>query len=92
MTVLRYDNGFADLAHTNTCYRCDWCDQGYNRIIWLQQVGLEYYICDNCREYYKVSIGDCIKLRYVESRRDWISAVGLWVPHPFWKQNNEDVI
>jgi len=87
MPVHRYDNGIADLEFTNIKWHCDWCDQGYNRIIWLQQVGLEYYMCDNCREYYKVSIGDCIKLRYVESKQDWISVVGLYVPDPFWLRN-----
>ena len=30
--------GFKDLTHTNMCYRCDYCDQGYNQIYWLKQI------------------------------------------------------
>ena len=82
MPVLRYDSGKADLEHTNMCYRCDYCDQGYNRIIYLEQVGMEYYMCDNCRDYYKVSYSDARKLQFVETREDWVDAIGIWVPMP----------
>jgi hypothetical protein len=90
MPVMRYDSGFADLKHTNMCYRCDWCDQGYNRIIYLAQVGLDYFMCDRCREYYKVSYSDAKRLQFVTSKREWISAVGLWVPDPFWRKDDDD--
>ena len=90
MPVLRYDNGFADLEHTNMCYRCDWCDQGYNRIIWLTQLAIEYFMCDNCRERYDVTYEQCRRLRYIESRREWTSIVGLWVPWPWhWDKGEE---
>ena len=66
MPVYRYDNGIADLTHTNMCYRCDWCDQGYNRIIHLNQVGVEYFMCDRCRSYYKLTWSQLDRLKYIE--------------------------
>ena len=88
MPVYRYDNGIADLTHTNMCYRCDWCDQGYNRIIHLNQVGVEYFMCDRCRSYYKLTWSQLDRLKYIERRKQWVSIVGLWVPWP-WHGDDE---
>ena len=66
--------GFKDLTHTNMCYRCDYCDQGYNQIYWLQQIAIEYFICDNCQRYYRLTAKDMIELQYVENRQEWKDA------------------
>ncbi len=71
MPVLRYDSGAADLTHTNMCYRCDYCGQGYNRIIWLNQIATEHFICDNCSTYYKLTRKDLRELQYVKTREEW---------------------
>ena len=75
--------GFKDLTHTNMCYRCDWCDQGYNQIYWLQQIAMEYFICDNCQRYYRLTTQDMIELQYVQNRQEWKDA--SWFPSkPFF--------
>ena len=66
--------GFKDLTHTNMCYRCDYCDQGYNQIYWLRQLAIEYFICDNCKEYYKLTVEDLVELKYVQNRQEWQEA------------------
>ena len=66
--------GFKDLTHTNMCYRCDYCDQPYQNIYWLHQIAIEYYICDNCKEYYKLTLEGLRELRYVENRTEWQDA------------------
>ena len=66
--------GFKDLTHTNMCYRCDYCDQQFNQIYSLNQLALEYYICDRCVKYYKLTIRDLIELRYVRDRQEWQEA------------------
>ena len=71
-------NGFKDLTHTNMCYRCDYCDQPYQNIYWLHQLAIEYFICDNCKEYYKLMKRNVEELRYVENRQEW-NAAG-WFP------------
>ena len=71
-------NGFKDLTHTNMCYRCDYCDQGFNQIHLLNQLAVEYYICDRCLKYYKLMTSDIKKLRYVENRQAWNEA--SWFP------------
>ena len=70
--------GFKDLTDTNMCYRCDYCDQQFNQIYLLNQLAIEYYICDRCLKYYKLMGRDLKKLRYVENRQEWYD-VG-WVP------------
>ena len=76
-------NGFKDLTYTNMCYRCDYCDQPYQNIYWLRQLAIEYFICDNCKEYYKVSIGDLLKLQYVQNREEWNDATwNQFFPYP----------
>ena len=67
-------NGFKDLTHTNMCYRCDYCDQPYQNIYWLRQLAIEYFICDNCKEYYKLTVEDLFKLQYVQNRQEWKDA------------------
>ena len=67
-------NGFKDLTHTNMSYRCDYCDQGYNQIYWLQQIAMEYFICDNCQRYYRLTTQDLIELKYVQTRQEWKDA------------------
>ena len=52
--------GFAELTNTNMCYRCDYCDQGYNQIYWLEQIAMEYFICDNCQNYYRLTPKDLV--------------------------------
>ena len=79
----KYHNGFKDLTHTNMTYRCDYCDQGYNQIYWLQQIALEYFICDNCKEYYKLTLEGLQELRYVENRTEWQDA-GWFPSKPFF--------
>ena len=75
--------GFKDLTHTNMCYRCDYCDQGFNQIYWLHQLAVEYFICDRCVSYYKVPTRDLIELKYVENRQEWNDA--SWFPSkPFF--------
>ena len=76
--------GFKDLTHTNMCYRCDYCDQGYNQIYWLSQIALEYFICDRCQKYYKLTVKDLIELKYVETRQEWQDADcwPRWLPYP----------
>ena len=66
--------GIADLTHTNMCYRCDWCDQGYNQIYWLEQIAMEYFICDRCQKYYRLTAKDLIELKYVQNRQEWQDA------------------
>ena len=66
--------GFKDLTHTNMCYRCDYCDQPYQNIYWLRQLAIEYFICDNCIEYYKLTTRDLIELKYVQNRQEWKDA------------------
>ena len=66
--------GFKDLTDTNMCYRCDYCDQGYNQIYWLRQLAIEYFICDNCKEYYKLTNEDLVELKYVQNREEWQEA------------------
>ena len=76
-------NGFKDLTHTNMCYRCDYCDQGYNNIYWLAQIGLQFFICHKCQDYYKLSWEDQLKLRYVETMEEWRETdVSIWFPTP----------
>jgi hypothetical protein len=67
-------NGFKDLTHTNMCYRCDYCDQPYQNIYWLRQIAMQYYICDNCKEYYRLTANDLLELQYVETREQWQEA------------------
>ena len=78
--------GFADLTHTNMCYRCDYCDQQFNQIYSLNQLAIEYYICDRCLKYYKLMGSDLKKLRYVENRQEWNNAgwfpSKLFFPYP----------
>jgi len=78
--------GFKDLTHTNMCYRCDYCDQGFNQIHLLNQLAIEYYICDGCLKYYKLMGSDIKKLRYVENRQEWTAAgwfpSKLFFPYP----------
>ena len=76
-------NGFKDLTHTNMTYRCDYCDQGYNQIFWLQQIALDYFICDNCKEYYKLTLEGLQELKYVENRTEWQDA-GWFPSKPFF--------
>ncbi len=75
--------GFKDLTHTNMCYRCDYCDQPYQNIYWLHQIAIEYYICDNCKEYYKLTLEGLRELRYVENRTEWQDA-GRFPSKPFF--------
>ena len=75
--------GFKDLTHTNMCYRCDYCDQPYQNIYWLHQIAIEYYICDNCKEYYKLTLEGLRELRYVENRTEWQDA-GKFPSKPFF--------
>jgi hypothetical protein len=75
--------GFKDLTHTNMTYRCDYCDQGYNQIFWLQQIALDYFICDNCKEYYKLTTQCLIELKYVENRQEW-QDTGWFPSKPFF--------
>ena len=78
--------GFKDLTHTNMCYRCDYCDQGFNQIHLLNQLAIEYYICDRCRKYYTLMAKDIRELRYVENRQEWQNAdwfpSKLFFPYP----------
>ena len=78
--------GFKDLTDTNMTYRCDYCDQGYNQIFALNQLAVEYYICDRCRKYYKLMTKDLRELRYVENRQEWQDAgwfpSKLFFPYP----------
>ena len=69
--IEKYDNGYADLTHTNMHYPCDYCDQGYNRIIHLAQICLNYFICHKCIEYYKLPMRVVRSLQYVETREEW---------------------
>ena len=66
--------GFKDLTHTNMCYRCDYCDQGFNQIFSVNQLALEYFICDRCVKYYKLTIRALVELRYVRDRQEWQDA------------------
>jgi len=66
--------GFKDLTDTNMCYRCAYCDQGFNQIYSLNQLAIEYFICDRCVKYYKLTIKDLIELRYVRDRQEWQDA------------------
>ena len=66
--------GFADLTNTNMCYRCDYCDQGYQNIYWLQQIAMEYFICDRCQKYYRLTSKDILELQYVQNRQEWKDA------------------
>ena len=75
--------GFKDLTHTNMCYRCDYCDQPYQNIYWLPQIAIEYYICDTCKEYYKLTLEGLRELRYVENRTEWQDA-GKFPSKPFF--------
>ena len=70
--------GFKDLTYTNMCYRCDYCDQQFNQIYLLNQLAIEYYICDRCLKYYKLMKRNVEELRYVENRQEW-NAAG-WFP------------
>jgi|TARA_Y100000296_G_scaffold10704_1_gene12414 hypothetical protein len=75
--------GFADLTHTNMCYRCEYCQQGFNQIYHLQQIAIEWFICSNCRHYYNVSIEDVLNLKYVETKEEWREAgVSIFFPYP----------
>ena len=75
--------GFKDLTDTNMCYRCDYCDQGFNQIFSVNQLALEYYICDRCVKYYKLTIQGLTELKYVENRQEWNDA--SWFPSkPFF--------
>ena len=75
--------GFTDLTHTNMTYRCDYCHQGYNQIFWLHQIALDYFICDNCKEYYKLTLEGLQELKYVENRTEWQDA-GWFPSKPFF--------
>ena len=66
--------GFKDLTDTNMCYRCSYCDQGYQNIYWLQQIAIEYFICDNCQRYYMLTAKDMVELQYVQNRQEWKDA------------------
>ena len=78
--------GFKDLTHTNMCYRCDYCDQGFNQIFALNQLAIEYFICDRCVKYYKLTIRALVELRYVRDRQEWDNAgwfpSKLFFPYP----------
>ena len=78
--------GFKDLTHTNMCYRCDYCDQGFNQIFSVNQLALKYYICDRCVKYYKLTTSGLRELRYVENRQEWQDAdwfpSKLFFPYP----------
>jgi len=41
---------------------------------WLQQIAMEYFICDNCKEYYRLTAKDMIELQYVQNRQEWKDA------------------
>ena len=66
--------GFKDLTHTNMCYRCDWCDQGYNKIFMLCKIACQYFICDRCQKYYRLTVKDMLELQYVQNRQEWKDA------------------
>ena len=66
--------GIKDLTHTNMCYRCSYCDQGYQNIYWLQQIAIEYLICDNCQRSYRLTVKDMVELQYVQNRQEWQDA------------------
>ena len=66
--------GFKDLTHTNMCYRCSYCDQPYQNIYWLRQIAIEYFICDRCISYYKLTVKDLFELQYVQNREEWRDA------------------
>ena len=74
--------GFKDLKHTNMTYRCDYCDQGFNQIFSVNQLALEYYICDRCVKYYKLTTKGLRELRYVENRQAWQDA--SWFPNKLY--------
>ena len=78
--------GFKDLTDTNMCYRCDYCDQPYQNIYWLRQLAIEYFICNNCQRYYRLTTQDLIELKYVENRQEWEDAgwfpSKLFFPYP----------
>ena len=85
-TLGKNSKGFKDLTHTNMTYRCDYCDQGYNQIYHLYQLAMEYFICDNCQRYYRLTTKDLIELKYVKNRQEWQDA-DCWpgkgfFPHP----------
>ena len=75
--------GFKDLTHTNMCYRCDYCDQPYQNIYWLQQIAIEYFICDRCQKYYRLTTKDMLELQYVENRQEWQDA-DCWPTNGFF--------
>ena len=77
-TLGKNNKGFKDLTDTNMCYRCDYCDQGFNQIFSVNQLALEYYICDRCVKYYKLTIQGLTELKYVENRQEWNDA--SWFP------------
>ena len=66
--------GFKDLTDTNMCYRCSYCDQPYQNIYWLRQIAIEYFICDRCISYYKLTVNDLFELQYVQNRQEWQDA------------------
>ena len=74
--------GFKDLTDTNMCYRCDYCDQGYNQIFMLAQIGLQFFICHKCQDYYKLSWNDQLELKYVETREEWRELAPNFFPTP----------
>ena len=35
---------------------------------------MEYFICDNCQKYYRLTTQDMIELQYVQNRQEWKEA------------------
>jgi len=78
-----YHRGFLDLTNTNMCYRCEYCQQGFNQIYHLQQIAIEWFICSKCRHYYNVSVEDVLSLKYVETKKEWRDTrVSIFFPYP----------
>jgi len=78
-----YHRGFLDLTNTNMCYRCEYCQQGFNQIYHLQQIAVEWFICSKCRHYYNVSVDDVFDLKYVETKKEWRDTkVSIFFPYP----------
>jgi hypothetical protein len=81
--ITRRHRGFADLTHTNMCYRCEYCQQEFNQIYHLSQIALEYFICSDCINYYKISRDDVRNLKYVETKEEWRETrVCMFFPYP----------
>ena len=84
--------GIRDLTNTNMCYRCDWCTTGFNQIFWLRQIAIEYYICDKCIDYYKITNENIWRLKYVENMTEWRETrVSMFFPYPIGFGDDDDV-